>query len=472
LHASFAAWLERGTESADEHASLLAHHYAEAVRPEDVDLAWPGDDEQAGRLREQAVRWSRRAAELAIGRYEIDEGLALLHRAVELEPDPGALAGIWYEIGHASALKYDGAGFTSAMEKAVELGGPSASVYAELGFQTVRRAGMWRKRPDNEVVTGWIEEAVRLTEEGTPLRAKALVSRALWREGDRAAADEAYRLAERVGDVELRSYALEALIEAAWYVADTERTSGLMQEWLSLLPMIVDPDHACAISFVATATYIGMARPDDARRTLALHEASAAGLTPHHRLHTMGQRVGIEAATGKWDEVRELTRATEDAVRANVATPCPLNPNSLLWCAVASLQLGDGAEARRLEAEADALGMEGYGFAVDPPKIRLALARGDLAALQRIVDSTSDEELTPFAFTALAAWLDAVAALGDRDQLEAHAPRWVGTDTYFAPFAARALGRVRGDRSLLEQAAEGFDAMGAPWYAAETRALL
>ena len=42
LHAGFAQWLERNGKGEDEHAPLLAHHYAEAVRPEDLDLAWPG----------------------------------------------------------------------------------------------------------------------------------------------------------------------------------------------------------------------------------------------------------------------------------------------------------------------------------------------------------------------------------------------------------------------------------------------
>src|SRR5439155_670089 len=42
LHAALAEWLERFGEGRDEHAALLAHHYAEAVRPEDEDLAWAG----------------------------------------------------------------------------------------------------------------------------------------------------------------------------------------------------------------------------------------------------------------------------------------------------------------------------------------------------------------------------------------------------------------------------------------------
>ncbi len=115
---------------------------AEAVRPEDLDLAWPGREEQAERLRGKAVQWSRRAAELAIGRYEIDEGLALLDRAVSLESHPREQAEIWRRIGLACALKYDGERFWQAMQQALDIGGPSAEVYADLALQSVQRGRM------------------------------------------------------------------------------------------------------------------------------------------------------------------------------------------------------------------------------------------------------------------------------------------------------------------------------------------
>src|SRR5438876_1187065 len=61
LHAAFAEWLEQlGKE--DELAPLLAHHYAEAVRVEDADLAWSDDADELARLRRKAARWLRRAA--------------------------------------------------------------------------------------------------------------------------------------------------------------------------------------------------------------------------------------------------------------------------------------------------------------------------------------------------------------------------------------------------------------------------
>ena len=87
LHAGFAAWLERLAEdTGDKHAPLLAHHYAEAVRPENADLAWSGEEVELARLRARAVLWLRRAAEQAAGRYEIDDAVSLLERAAELEP--------------------------------------------------------------------------------------------------------------------------------------------------------------------------------------------------------------------------------------------------------------------------------------------------------------------------------------------------------------------------------------------------
>jgi len=54
LHAAFAQWLERTGEGRDEYAPLLAHHYAEAVRQDDVDLA------RSGRSRRCAWRVSSR----------------------------------------------------------------------------------------------------------------------------------------------------------------------------------------------------------------------------------------------------------------------------------------------------------------------------------------------------------------------------------------------------------------------------
>jgi len=471
LHAAFAAWLERNSEGNDDHAPLLAHHYVEAVRPEDVDLAWPEQDEEVARLQQKAVSWSRRAAALAIGRYEIDEGRTLLHRALELESDAARKAELWYEIGRASALKYDGEAFSAAMEKAIELGGPAAEVYTELGFQTVQRAGMWMRRPTRELVNGWIDRALELSPEGSPLRAKALVSRALWND-DEAAAREAHELAEQLGEVELRSHALAALANARWVAVDYHDAGVLVEQRIALLPEISDPDHRANIWWIAILVYLGAGRFADASRAVALLEKASEGLTPHHRVHGIANRVDVATLAGRWDEVWQLTARVEPAVEANLATPCPMNVASLLECAIASAQRGDEAESRRLEAKAEAIGMEGYGFAFHPPQLRLALARNDRGELGRLVDALDPEELEPWAYDSRSALFDALVTLGDRARIESEAPEWLQPGTYVEPFALRALGAAREDEALLGQAASRFEAMGLDWHAAEIRRFL
>ena len=90
LHAAFAEWIERFGEGREEHAPLLAHHYAEAVRPEDVDVAWPGGGPELAALRAKAVSWLQRAGEGSISRYDLDDAIALFGHAIELEAENAA----------------------------------------------------------------------------------------------------------------------------------------------------------------------------------------------------------------------------------------------------------------------------------------------------------------------------------------------------------------------------------------------
>ena len=69
-------------------------------------------------------------------------------------------------------------------------------------------------------------------------------------------------------------------------------------------------------------------------------------------------------------------------------------------------------------------------------------------------------------------YLDALAALGDRERIEAEAPKWLHPGTFSEPFALRALGAARDDRTLLRQALARFEAMGLSWHAEQTRRLL
>jgi len=71
----------------------------------------------------------------------------------------------------------------------------------------------------------------------------------------------------------------------------------------------------------------------------------------------------------------------------------------------------------------------------------------------------------------MAAHLDGLAALGKRERVEKEAALAREAGTCLEPFALRALGLVREDETLLERAAEGFEAFGLGWHAARTREL-
>ena len=169
---------------------------------------------------------------------------------------------------------------------------------------------------------------------------------------------------------------------------------------------------------------------------------------------------------------RELTPSAERAVEANVDTPCAFNVASLLNAALASANGGDTVEAGRLEAKADAMGMEGYRQWLAPPRIRLAITLGDLDELQRLVDAVGPEDLEPWAYEMPAALFDALVALGDRESIEAEAPKWLRPNTYVEPFALRALGFARADESMLMLATAGFNRMELDWFAGETQKML
>ena len=211
---------------------------------------------------------------------------------------------------------------------------------------------------------------------------------------------------------------------------------------------------------------------DQATAASALATEAAAGLTAHHRLHAASWQILLPSATGCWDELRARAAEAERVVDANLAaaTPCVFNVSILLNCAVASALAGDEDEAGRLEAKADGLGMVGgrwYQGWFEPPRIRLALARHDLGAVAQLAPPEFDWEWEP-----VSTFLDALVALCDRERIEAEAPKWLQQGSFAEPFALRALGVARRDRSLLEQAVERFEAMGISWHAEQTSHLL
>jgi class 3 adenylate cyclase len=476
LHARFAEWLEETGEGRDERAAMLAHHYAEAVRPEDVDLAWPGDDDELARLNERAVSWLRRAADLAVGRYEIEDAVSLLRRAVELEPRRDAQVEIWQEIGHAHAIYFDGKAFSASMQRAIELAEDdltTADLYAELAFQTMIRAGMWGVPPQADLVGDWIGRTLELAPPDTVARAKALIARCYSTyEKSPELASEASGIAERLGDPVTRSYGYDVRCLTAVAVADWDDAADWARRRVSLVDEIDDPDHQQDIYSGAFTPVVALGEFEEGRSYCRSGEEINRDLSPHHRMHGVGQSLTLEELLGDWGAASRLQPRVEQAVAANIATPCVLNERTLLVCALARAYLGDEEEACRLEQEAGAHRMTGYGPLQDAPRVQLALHRNDLAAVESLLGEPSVRRATTYYLSSMATHLDGLAALGERERVETVAPQLLQPNTYLEPFALRALGVVRDDASLIERAARRFEALGLDWHAARTLALL
>jgi class 3 adenylate cyclase len=471
LHTQFADWLERLGEGRDEHAPLLAHHYAEAVKPEDVDVAWPEGGPDLERARAKAVQWLRRAAEVAISRYEIDDGIELLERAAATEAVRREQALIWRRIGDANALKFDSDAFVSAMQHSLELTDDPqerAETYAQLAFQTASRSGMFQSQPARELSQEWSSLAIAGAVSGSPTHVRALIARALW--GDEAVALEANTLAERLGDPELRSYAWDARGAAEFRRGEFEAAHKSELHRFDFVGEVNDPDHLHDMYISAITPTVAVGQIEEARRLAAENDELVAGLTPHHRLHGIACVIEVEELAGNWERIGELESRIQLAVAENRATPCLRNGRSLLISASAAEILGDRDRGRELEAEAGELQASGLGVTFDGPRLRLALVRQDFGALEKLLagqDWYSRQNW--FLLPGAAARLDALAVIGSEEAIEAESlPAHYG---YLEPFRLRALGAARSDQQLIAQADERFRALGLGWHAAQTEVL-
>jgi class 3 adenylate cyclase len=474
LHSKFAEWIERVGEGRAEHAPILAHHYAEAVRPEDVDVVWPDGGPAFERLREKAISWLTRAADAAISRYEIDDGVSLLHRAVDLEPDEARRSELWRSIGLANALKFDGEAFWTAMEQSLALSTDSdlvAATYADLALQTVIRSGIWPHRPNPELVQGWIEEALKRAAPQSAARAKGLLADCFWnRTGGRAAAEEANAIAERLGDVELLEFAVAARGWLAFAGKEFEEALAWTERSLELADEIDDPDHLSDLFENAIPAFCGLGRFEDARQCVDRHRLVVERLTPHHRLHGIAIQLEIDEICADWDDVLAASDRTTALVDENLSTPCIRNARSLLVTALAAMETGEPNWAEALETRALEVALEGYDFVLASPRARLALARGEVDAALAFVPAY-DQFRMHWALSNAAARLDALVAAGAVEEIEREAPSYARAGTYTEPFALRALGIVRDDRALVGQAEGRFAALHLDWYAGQTEML-
>ena len=315
----------------------------------------------------------------------------LLHRALSLQPDEEAEARVWQAVGKANALKFDGEAFDRDAELAQGLleQGDLCRHLQRAGFPDGDPFIDVAERPDRELVAGWIEQALELSEPGSDSRAKALIARSFWEQNTPDAAREASELAERSGDIELRSYAWGARGTVAFGEADFESALTWSQRRLNVKDEISDPDHVAEIYEQAIPSCCANARFAEARRLAVEHDAIVEPLSDHHRLHGIAVLLEVEEVCGGWNRILDLADRTEAAVEANLTTPCVRDARTLLLTALAAAYTGDEETARHYERRAEEVATEGYDLVLAAPRTWLALLRGEIDELDRLEPSTS-----------------------------------------------------------------------------------
>lgn len=476
LHAALAEWFEGLDTARDEQAPLLAYHYSQAVNPEDADLAWSDDLPELQRLRAKAVVWLLRAADLARGRYEMEDAVELYMRAVALSGDGHEQALLWRKIGEAHALRYDGEGMRVALLRALE--GPldddeRAETYAFLAFQASIRSAMWSIRLNRDLIADWVEHALAHSAEGSRTEVQALLAQVNIEPG--VVSDElltrVVERAEAVGDLSLRSYSFGARNQAAFERRQFHEAASWSERRLLMIEAIDDPDHHCEAYESGVPAAVAVGDFAEARRLAGLHVEVSRRLSAHHRVHGASLELELADAIGDWQSVAAATDAISDAIFQNLSTPCVRNPRGLLLCAAAHLCLGDEERARALERDGLRIAGEGYDAYLSEPRLRLALERGDREAARSLALLTPERSFV-WGPAVLSTRLDAMIALGERDWIEREATLLAIPGTLVEPFALRALGYARADDDLLSRADARFEELGLGWHAAQTERLL
>ncbi len=106
--------------------------------------------------------------------------------------------------------------------------------------------------------------------------------------------------------------------------------------------------------------------------------------------------------------------------------------------------LGDESRAEALERDAVRVAGEGFESYLRGPWLRIALVRGDRELAEELLERPM-ERTNVWGVGAIAARVDAIAALERSDLVESEVASLLDDPSVLEPFALRALGAVRHD---------------------------
>lgn len=324
LHAAAARWMEaQAGDREDALAELIAYHYREAAI---VATAQRPNDPESERVRERAVSWLSRAAEVAYAAAASIEGSRHLRSAIELAdpdrlPDLYQRLGVMAESGEMSVEAYQMALRLSREQRRppvqeLQILGGLLSIY-------MRSQGSVPHRPSEAEMADLRRQAAAVAAHVEDERTLAFFFAAdaffpFWVRGtgriaqadEVAAADasaqKALAIARGLDDANLKSMALDALSGTSQILDDWQRSRVYARERLTFQERLNMAERVDAHSMVAWSSCL-LGDLDEADRVTAEGLAQVQpGQVPAWTMHMVAWRTYALALLGRWDEAMAM----------------------------------------------------------------------------------------------------------------------------------------------------------------------
>jgi class 3 adenylate cyclase len=512
-HAEVGEWIERlAGERLDEMGELVAYHYGSAVASADADLAWAADPERRETIRRRAFQSLVAAGAGARRRFAVAKAIDLHGQALELADSDAERALALEELGDDHEALFHGDDAIDAYQRAAQAaraGRPEAlpAIAAKAAFMA-QSFGAFERQPSPEALETLVDDGLRIATD-EPIRARLLAARAsleqVW-EGSRfgreqsrvlkdpvstadriRSAEEAWRIADRLGLTEIAYLASNALVGIHWRSQDYPPYRAVIQRQLAMVDTLASERQRADVLFGASAAQAELgdyaASLVTALRGLELARRGSA----HEMMHLSFSAMRAAFYLGDWAQVLDLLPAHLEAERAEGDVLCAAVRGGPVLGAIVLVEQGRRDEAtaqipveqyagKRRSAAASGLLLQ-YAGALGDQELRRSLmdellGGGDLLALTR-------GRGRPFMGGSAGELLESSAALWEWERVEEMLPiarRLVGASALLGPLADRAEARLRvhqGDRdraaTLMKGAIAGFERLHVPFEAARTR---
>jgi class 3 adenylate cyclase len=503
-HADAARWLTGlSPDRPEELAEMVAFHYKSALE-DGADLAWPADSGEFAVVRARAREAFIVAGATARKRYSTDRAIELHQLALELSTTDEERAVAFEALGDDHDAAYDGDHALPAWDGAIALRrtmpGSGAHV-ARLAMKAARvgaiRWGGFTVARDPAVLDAYVDAGLEGASAGEhrawllALRAAVGLRWVAFHRSDPMALEDRVRAGEEglayareTDDHALEANALRAIGALLLAYGEVERGLALTRQLLDEVHLVEDARerHLATIEGAQTLMWTG---GEAERMVPTLEDAIKLGreLRVHDLCHSTATLMSALYLAGRWDEIPIYL---EEHVRVfatdSAGTTCPFALGAFQLGATVLAQRGELDRARDVAAlmprSESPIGI------VEGLAAMAANALGDPATARAIAERALSSGGRNFAEeppVELAAYLDALIALGDWDRLREFLPEarsrsaelaLAGPTTDRAEgLAASAAGDEERARERLAQAIAGFDRVSA-FEAARTREAL